>query len=97
MHYQIINLETGEFEVVTLEQAAEIAALDPADIEWAIESMASARPKFIRSRSFLNRPKKMGNVNAGDGDSIIALPDFVYISQDELEAHLAQSPAAVIR
>jgi hypothetical protein len=35
--YQIINLETGEFATLTLEEAAEIAALDPHEIEWAIE------------------------------------------------------------
>jgi hypothetical protein len=35
--------------------------------------------------------------DAGDGDSILPLPVFVYISQEKFEAHLAQAPAAVIR
>ena len=35
--------------------------------------------------------------DGGDADSIIPLPVFVYISQEEFEAHLAQHPAAVIR
>jgi hypothetical protein len=35
--YQIINLQTGEFQTLSLEDAASIAQLDPHEIEWAIE------------------------------------------------------------
>jgi hypothetical protein len=35
--YQLINLETGAFATLSLEEAAQLAELDPHDIEWAIE------------------------------------------------------------
>jgi hypothetical protein len=54
---QIINLQTGEFRTVSLEEASAIAELDPHEIEWAIAGMAFARPTRIRSRSCPSRPK----------------------------------------
>jgi hypothetical protein len=35
--YQIINMQTGEFQTLSLEEVADIASLDPHEIEWAIE------------------------------------------------------------
>jgi hypothetical protein len=100
MQYQIINLETGDFQVVTLEEAAEIAQLDPHDIEWAIEEHGVCETDIHQITKLPGVPDDEEERDAsddGDGDSIIALPVFVYISQAEFEAHLAQHPAAVIR
>jgi hypothetical protein len=34
--YQIINLQTGEFRTVSLEDGADIAQFDTHEVEWAI-------------------------------------------------------------
>jgi hypothetical protein len=36
-HYRIADLTTGAFDIVSLDEAANIAMLDPKVIEWAIE------------------------------------------------------------
>jgi hypothetical protein len=35
--FEVINVETGEVKVVTLDEAARIAKLAPADVAWAVE------------------------------------------------------------
>jgi hypothetical protein len=100
MQYQIINLETGDFQVVTLEEAAEIAQLDPNDIAWAIEEHGVCETDIHQITKLPGVPDDEEERDAsddGDADSIIALPVFIYISQEEFEAHLAQQPASVIR
>jgi hypothetical protein len=117
--YQIINLETGEFATLTLEEVAALAQLDPTDIEWAIEehgvcetethqitkidseAVDSGENAESGRAKLAEAPEGDGHSgdddDAGDGDSISPLPVFVYISQVEFEARLAESPAAVIR
>ena len=100
MQYQIINLETGDFQVVTLEEAAEIAQLDPRDIAWAIEEHGVCETDIHQITKLPEVPEEGEERDAsdgGDGDSIIPLPVFVYISHEEFDAHLAQHPASVIR
>jgi hypothetical protein len=100
MQYQIINLETGDFQVVTLEEAAQIAQLDPHDIEWAIEEHGVCETDIHQITKLPEVPEEGEERDASDGDdadSIIPLPVFVYISQEAFEARLAESPAAVIR
>jgi hypothetical protein len=81
MHYQIINLETGEFEVVTLEQAAEIAALDPADIEWAIEEEGVCETDTYQITKL--------------DEAAEPLPVFVFLSRDEFEARLLETGSTI--
>jgi len=106
--YQIINLQTGEFSAVSLEEAADIASLDPHEIEWAIEEQGVCETDAFQITKLKDPPEMAGDASdAGDGDIESEmgaaddhkepLPVFVYISQEEFEAHLAQSPAAVIR
>jgi hypothetical protein len=113
--YQIINLQTGEFRTVSLEEAAEIASLDPHEIEWAIEQEGVCETELHQITKLPEPPEGGGEAEdrAGQNDSDASdisdgenqtvddhkqpLPVFVYISQAEFEAHLAESPAAVIR
>lgn len=100
--YQIINLETGDFKTVTLEEAAGIASLDPHDIEWAIEEHGVCETDTHQITKLNDPPEEDGEgdrdaSDGGDADSTLPLPVFVYISQAEFEAHLAQHPANVIR
>jgi hypothetical protein len=105
--YQIINLQTGEFQTLSLEEAAATAQLDPNEIEWAIEEhgvcetdafQITKLPEPPEGNGVSARDQLEGDAgDAGDGDSVLPLPVFVYISQEEFEAHLAESPAAVIR
>lgn len=101
MQYQIINLETGDFQVVTLDEAAEIAQLDPHDVAWAIEEHGVCETNIHQITKLPEVPEEECEASDasddGDADSITPLPVFVYISQEEFEAHLAQQPAAVIR
>ena len=100
MEYQIINLETGDFHVVTLEEAAEIAQLDPRDIAWAIEEHGVCETDIHQITKLPEVPEEGEGRDAsddGDADFKEPLPVFVYISQEEFEARLAESPAAVIR
>jgi hypothetical protein len=101
--YQIINLETGEFSAVSLEEAAAIASLDPHEIAWAIEEHGVCETNAFQITK-LNDPPEGDASDGGDGDTESEaadykepLPVFVYISQEEFEAHLAQHPANVIR
>jgi hypothetical protein len=106
--YQIINLQTGEFSAVSLDEAAEIASLDPQDIEWAIEEHGVCETDTHQITKLNDGPEGDGS-DAGDGGSKseagesgeaenkFLTPVFVYISQEEFEAHLAEHPAAVIR
>ena len=96
--YQIINLETGDFQVVTLEEAAEITQLDPHDIEWAIGEHGVCETETYQITKLPEVPEEECDAcEGGDADFKEPLPVFVYISQAEFEAHLAQHPAAVIR
>jgi len=109
--YQIINLKTGEFRTVSLEEAAEIASLDPNEIEWAIEQEGVCETDIFQITK-LPEPPEGGGASArdqaedgeherpeGDGGAdncaSSVIPVFVYISREEFEAHLAESPAAV--
>jgi hypothetical protein len=106
--YQIINLETGEFSAVSLEEAAEIASLDPNEIAWAIEEHGVCETDAFQITK-LNDPPEGDASDGGDGDieseaaesgeveNKFLTPVFVYITQEEFEAHIAQHPAAVIR
>jgi transposase InsO family protein len=47
-HYRIADLRTGAFDIVTLDEAAIIAMLDPEVVEWAIEEHALALAWFRR-------------------------------------------------
>jgi hypothetical protein len=107
--YQIINLQTGEFHAVSLEETADIAQLDPNEIAWAIEGHGVCETE-IHQITKLPEPPEMAEgdaSDASDGDTESEagaaedykepLPVFVYISQEEFEAHLAQHPASVIR
>jgi hypothetical protein len=107
--YQIINLQTGEFHAVTLEEAADIAQLDPNEVAWAIEDHGVCETE-IHQITKLPEPPEMAEGDASDagdgdiesevgaaGDHKEPLPVFVYISQEEFEAHLAECPASVIR
>ena len=95
MQYQIINLETGDFQVVTLEEAAQVAQLDPHDIAWAIEEHGVCETDIHQITKVPGVPDDeeerdaSDDDDAGDADSISPLPVFVYISQEEFEAHLA--------
>jgi hypothetical protein len=95
--YQIINLKTGEFSVVTLEEAASITSLDPHEIEWAIEEHGVCETDQFQITE-LDRGIPEGDGGEGvEAKNKFLTPVFVFISQEEFEAHLAQSPAAVIR
>ena len=127
--YQIINLNTGEFSTLSLEEAAALAELDPHEIEWAIGEHGVCETGTFQITK-LNDPPEDGHSSgdqnegdagddgddhspadgssphdqpvgddgdAGDADSQFLTPVFVYISQEEFEAHLAEHPAAVIR
>jgi hypothetical protein len=69
--YQIINLQTGEFRTVSLEEAAEIASLDPHEIEWAIEEHGVCETGAFQITK-LNDPPEDGHSEPegddGDGD-----------------------------
>jgi hypothetical protein len=128
--YQIINLRTGEFQIVTLDEAAALAQLDPNEVAWAIEESGvcetdeyqitrvdelpaagrgallgtAAAPEALSATVESGddtKPHEHGSCgdcgDCGEGDFHVALPVFVYISQAEFEAHLAQRPADVIR
>ena len=118
--YQLINLQTGEFRAVSLEDAAEIAQLDPHEIEWAIEEHGVCETETHQITKLPEPPEMADEIgqsgehkraegdgeqcdggDAGDGENQTdhkqPLPVFVYISQEEFEAHLAQHPASVIR
>jgi hypothetical protein len=104
--YQIINLQTGEFSAVSLEEAAAIAQLDPNEIAWAIEEHGVCETDAFQITKLNDGPEGDAS-DAGDcdieseegaaADHKEPLPVFVYISQEEFEAHLAQHPANVIR
>jgi hypothetical protein len=108
--YQIINLQTGEFQTLSLDEAAAIAQLDPHEIELAVEEHGVCETDAFQITKLPEPPEGNGvsardqlegdagdGGDGGDGDSILPLPVLVYISQEEFEAHLAQFPAAVIR
>jgi hypothetical protein len=98
MQYHIINLETGDFQIVTLEEAAEIAQLDPHDVAWAIEEQGVCETETYQITKLAGLPEEeCDGGEDGDADFKEPLPVFVYISQEEFEARLAESPAAVIR
>jgi hypothetical protein len=97
--YQIINLRTGEFRTVGLDEAAETAQLDPHEIEWAIEEHGVCETGTFQITK-LNDPLEDGQGDdgeAGDDAARFLTPVFVFISREEFEAHLAEHPAAVIR
>ena len=96
--YQIINLHTGEFHAVSLEEAADIAQLAPNDVAWAIGEHGVCETK-IHLIAKLPEPPGCDASDAGDGDidNKFLTPVFVFISQEEFEAHLAEHPAAVAR
>jgi hypothetical protein len=104
--YQIINLQTGEFSAVSLQEAAEIASLDPHEIAWAIEEHGVCETDTHQITKLKDPPEGDAS-DEGDGDTESEkgtaadhkepLPVFVYITQEEFEAHLAQHPANVIR
>ena len=82
MQYQIINLETGDFQVVTLEEAAEIAQLDPHDIAWAIEEHGVCETDIHQITKLPDVPEEECEAGeGGDADFKEPLPVFVYISQ----------------
>ena len=102
----MIGVSLTEFSAVTLEEAAEITSLDPADIEWAIEEHGVCETAIHQITKLPEPPDENGERDASDGgeggeggdaDSITPLPVFVFITQEEFEAHLAQHPANVIR
>jgi hypothetical protein len=107
--YQIINLKTGEFSTVTLEQAVEIASLDPHEIEWAIEEHGVCETDTFQITKLPEPPEECDASDAGDAENEtldeaeggaenkFLTPVFVFMSREEFEAHLAESPAAVIR
>lgn len=97
MQYQIINLETGDFQVVTLKEAAEITQLDPHDITWAIEQVGVCETDIHQITKVPGVLDDEEERDASDADFKEPLPVFVYISQEEFEARLAEYPAAVIR
>ena len=97
MAYQIINLETGEFATLTLEEAAALAQLDPADIEWAIEEHGVCETETHQITKLAEAREGDGggdDDDADDGDSISPLPVFIYISKAEFEARLSGSGTA---
>jgi hypothetical protein len=104
--YQIINLETGEFSTGTLDEAATLAALDPHEIEWAIEEHGVCETGVFQITK-LSDPPEYGHSHGdqpedddgdpGDAENRFLTPVFVFISREEFEAHLAEHPAAVIR
>lgn len=103
--YQVINLRTGEFSTVTLEQAAGIASLAQHDIERAIEEHGVCETDTFQ----ITKLSDPVDGDAGDGENETVdeaeggaenrflTPVFVFMSREEFEAHLAESPAAVIR
>jgi hypothetical protein len=100
--YQLINLQTGEFHTVSLDQAAQLASLDPHDIQWAIEEYGACETDTFQITK-LNDPADGDGSDAGDGENEtihedkFLTPVFVFMSRQEFEAHLAELPAAVIR
>lgn len=72
--YQIINLQTGRFERLSLEEVADIAQLDLHDIEWAIEEHGLCETNIHRITKLPEPPEECDAIDTGDGDSIIALP-----------------------
>ena len=108
--YQIINLDTGEFSTLSLEEAASLVELDPHDIERAIEEHGVCETGTFQITKLNDPPDDSHSpadgggdplegdaCDAVDADSQVLTPVFVYISQEEFEAHLAEHPAAVIR
>jgi hypothetical protein len=95
--YQIINLQTGEFQTVSLDEAARIASLDPHEIEWAIEEHGVCETDQFQIIELDRNLPEDGERDGGDAKNKFLTPVFVFISREEFEAHLAQSPAAVIR
>ena len=98
MQYQIINLETGDFQVVTLEEAAEIAQLDPHDIAWAIEEHGVCETDIHQITKIDNFPEEDGASSSGrDRDACDGgeaknkgpLPIFAFLSLEEFEMRLS--------
>ena len=73
MQYQIINLETGDFQVVTLEEAAEIAQLDPHDSEWAIEDHGVCETEIYQITKLPEVPEEGEERDASDADFKVPL------------------------
>jgi hypothetical protein len=101
--YQIINLQTGDFKTVSLDEAAQLAELDPHEIEWAIEEHGVCETGTFQITK-LNDPPEDGRSptdgddgDDGDAENRFLTPVLVFISREEFEAHLAEHPAAVIR
>jgi hypothetical protein len=100
--YQLINLQTGEFHTVSLDEAAQLASLDPNDIQWAIEEYGVCETDTFQITKLPEVPEGDGS-DAGDGENEtihedkFLTPVFVFMSRQEFEAHLAEQPAAVIR
>jgi hypothetical protein len=111
--YQIIDLQTGEFRAVTLDEAAEISSLDPHDIEWAIEEYGLCETDTFQITK-LSDPPEDGHSPRGAGDSggdplegdagdpgddeiKVLIPVRIFDTQAEFDAWLLENPADVIR
>jgi hypothetical protein len=80
-HYRIADLRSAAFDIVTLDEAASIAMLDPDVIEWAIEQHGVCETDChrITAHDFLED-------NGGiPQKALLALP-----SPEEFEAQLAR-------
>lgn len=70
------------------------------DIQWAIEEHGVCATEIHQITKLAEAPEEMAiplTVTAMTTIPFIPLPVFVYISQEEFEARLAECPAAVIR
>jgi hypothetical protein len=71
--YQIINLQTGDFKTVSLDEAAQLVALDPHDIEWAIEEHGVCETDTFQITKLVDPPEdghspgEQPEGDAGDG------------------------------
>ncbi len=83
--------------------------LDPNEIAWAIEEHGVCETEIYQITKLPEPPDMAEGDTSEDGDGDIEskegaaadhkepLPVFVYISQEEFEAHLVEFPASVIR
>ena len=65
--YQVINLHTGDFATLSLDEAASLSQLDPHDIEWAIEEYGVCETGNLQITKLPEPPEDDGG-DAGDDE-----------------------------
>jgi hypothetical protein len=83
--YQLINLETGAFATLSLEEAAQLAELDPHDIEWAIEEYGVCEVGSLQITKLDDLPECDGGDGGEAGNKTHARGCACCISRDHLD------------